>query len=104
MSRPGKFSSANVFIASLQNSVGKSESNPGLRLGSLPRRCSVKRFRQRDGLEHGLGLVHGLLIFTFRRGIVDPAAAGLHESASVLDEGSANGNAAIEVAIKGKIA
>jgi hypothetical protein len=58
----------------------------------------------RHGLAHGHGFVDGLLKFAFGRGIVHPAAAGLHVSLAVLEQRGADGDAGVEIAVEGKIA
>src|SRR5688572_22159198 len=72
-----------------------------------PKRASLalsERLRQRDRFEHRFGLVEGLLVFTFRSGVIDPAAARLHVGFAVLEQSGANGDAAIEIAVEREIA
>src|ERR1700677_1400437 len=56
------------------------------------------------GFEHGFGFVDCLLEFQLGDGIVDPSAAGLGVGDAVFDQGGADGDAAVEVAVEGKIA
>ena len=63
-----------------------------------------KVFRQSNRLQHCFGFVHRFLKFLFRDRIVHPPAAGLDIRLATLQQRGANGNAAIEVPVEGKIA
>src|SRR5438552_2262988 len=62
-----------------------------------------KTLSQGHGFEHGFGFVHGLIEFPLRGRIIHPAATRLNISLAILDERSADGNAAVEIAVEGKI-
>src|SRR5438445_5094547 len=100
------------------NGIGIPAKTPGMTHHSKSLSCSlfirlmkasgVKLFpretlRQGDGFEHGLGFVHRFVEFAFGRGIIHPAAARLDVSLAAFDEGRANGDAAIEIAVERKI-
>src|SRR6266496_4335917 len=68
-----------------------------IRSSVLPR---AEMLRQGHGLKHCLGFVHRLLEFRFGLRIIDPAAADLDEGPALLDERSADGDAAVEIAVE----
>ena len=59
---------------------------------------------QGHGFDHGFSFVDGFLKFGFGDRIVDPAAAGLDVGFAVLEHGGADGDAAVEIAVKTEVA
>ena len=61
-------------------------------------------FGEGHSLDHGLGFVDGFVELGLRHGVGDPAAAGLDVGFAILEHRGANGDAAVEVAVKAEVA
>src|SRR5208337_1026658 len=51
----------------------------------------------------GFGFVDGFLVLGFGSRIVDPAAARLNVGGAILEQGGADGDAAVQVAVEGEV-